>query len=131
MLPGLARRDEADAGVIRHALRVTVPVTQNAYIHPATHCASANTNPDQPPMGLRLRLKADYNISGLRGQAKVIAQALKTYGALVADNGGGSPKVFVGGAVDRGWNDDDLNGIKQIPASALEAVVTNPVVHGC
>lgn len=130
MLPGLARRDEADSGVIRHALRVTVPVTQNAYIHPATHAASSNTNPNQPPMGLRLRLKASYDISRLRGQAKVIAQALKTYGALVADNGGGSPKVFVGGATDLGWNDDDLNGIKSIPASALEAVVTNPVVHG-
>jgi hypothetical protein len=130
MLPGLARRDEADSGVIRHALRVTVPVTQNAYIHPATHAASSNTNPNQPPMGLRLRLKASYDISGLRGQAKVIAQALKTYGALVADNGGGSPRVFVGGATDPGWNDDDLNGIKSIPASALEAVVTNPVVHG-
>jgi len=131
MLPGLARRDEADAGAIKHALRVTVPVTQNAYIHPATHCASSNSNPDQPPMGLRLRLKEGYNISGLRGQAHAIAQALKTYGAIVADNGGGSPKVFVGGVVDKGWNDDDLNAIKQIPASALEAVVTNPVVHGC
>jgi hypothetical protein len=130
MLPGLARRDEADSGVIRHALRVTVPVTQNAYIHPATHAASSNTNPNQPPMGLRLRLKASYDISRLRGQARVIAQALKTYGALVADNGGGSPKVFVGGATDPGWNDDDLNSIKSIPASALEAVVTNPVVHG-
>ncbi len=130
MLPGLARRDEADSGVIKHALRVTVPVTQNAYIHPATHAASSNTNPNQPPMGLRLRLKASYDISRLRGQARVIAQALKTYGALVADNGGGSPKVFVGGATDMGWNDDDLNGIKSIPASALEAVVTNPVVRG-
>ena len=130
MLPGLARRDEADAGVIRHALRVTVPVTQKAYIHPATHWASSNTNPNQPPMGLRLRLKASYDISRLRGEARVIAQALKTYGALVADNGGGSPKVFVGGAVDAGWNDDDLEGLKSIPASALEAVVTNPVVRG-
>jgi hypothetical protein len=82
-------------------------------------------------MGLRLRLKASYDISKLRGQAHAIAQALKTYGALVADNGGGSPKGFVGGVVDKGWNDDDLNGIKQIAASALEAVVTNPVVHGC
>jgi hypothetical protein len=130
MLPGLARRDEADSGVIRHALRVTVPVTQRAYIHPATHWASSNTDPDEPPMGLRLRLKAGYDISRLRGQARAIAQALKTYGALVADNGGGSPKVFVGGATDMGWSDDDLNGLKSIPASALEAVVTNPVVRG-
>ena len=129
MLPGLARREEADSGVIRHALRVTVPTTQRAYIHPATHWASSNTNPDQPPMGLRLRLKASYDISGLRGHARAVAQALKTYGALVADNAG-SPRVYVGGEVDTGWNDDDLNGLKTIPASALEAVQTGPVVHG-
>jgi hypothetical protein len=129
ILPGLARRDEADSGAIRHALRITVPTTQKAYIHPATHWASSNTDPDQPPMGLRVRLKASYDISGLRGQARVVAQALKTYGALVADNSG-SARVYISGAVDRGWNDEDLNGIKQIPASALEAVVTNPVVRG-
>jgi hypothetical protein len=129
ILPGLARRDEADSGVIRHALRITVPTTQKAYIHPATHWASSNTDPDQPPMGLRVRLKASHDISGLRGQARVVAQALKTYGALVADNSG-SARVYISGAVDRGWNDEDLNGIKQIPASALEAVATGPVVRG-
>jgi hypothetical protein len=128
ILPGLARRDEADSGTIRHALRITVPVTQKAYIHPATHWASSNTDTDQPPMGLRVRLKASYDISRLTGQAHAIAQALKTYGALVADNSGGS-KVFVGGVVDRGWDDDALNGIKTIPASALEAVQTGPVVR--
>ena len=128
MLPGLARRDEADAGTINHALRITVPTTQKAYIHPATHWASSNTDPNQPPMGLRLRLNASYDISGLRGQAKAVAQALKTYGALVADNAG-SPRVYISGAVDRGWNDDDLNAIKQIPASALEAVQTGPVIR--
>jgi hypothetical protein len=129
MLPGLARRDETDAGVIRHALRITVPTTQRAYIHPATHWASSNTDADEPPMGLRVRLKASYDISGLHGQARVVAQALKTYGALVADNAG-SPRVYISGAVDLGWNDEDLNGLKTIPASALEAVQTSPVVRG-
>jgi hypothetical protein len=129
ILPGLARRDEADAGVIRHALRITVPTTQKAYIHPATHWASSDTDPNQPPMGLRLRLKAGYDITGLRGQARAVAQALKTYGALVADNAG-SPRVYISGAVDLGWNDSDLNGLKSIPASALEAVQTGPVVRG-
>jgi hypothetical protein len=129
ILPGLARRDEADSGVIRHALRITVPVTQRAYIHPATHWASSNTDPNQPPMGLRVRLKASYDIAGLHGQARTVAQALKTYGALVADNAG-SPRVYVGGEVSTGWNDDDLNGLKTIPASALEAVQTGPVLRG-
>ena len=128
ILPGLARREEADSGVIRHALRITVPVTQKAYIHPATHWASDNTDTDQPPMGLRVRLKASYDISGLRGHARAVAQALKTYGALVADNAG-SPRVYVGGAVDPGWDDEALNGIKTIPASALEAVQTSPVIR--
>jgi hypothetical protein len=73
ILPGLARREEADAGVIRHALRVSIPVTQKAYIDPATHWASSTTGPDQPPMGLRLRLQASYDIRGLRGHTRVIA----------------------------------------------------------
>jgi len=128
ILPGLARREEADSGVIRHALRITVPVTQKAYIHPATHWASDNTDTNQPPMGLRVRLKASYDISGLRGHARALAIALKTYGALVADNAGSS-RVYVGGAVDPGWDDEALNGIKAIPASALEAVQTGPVVR--
>ena len=129
MLPGLARRDEADAGLIRHALRITVPTTQRAYIHPATHWASSNTDPDEPPMGLRVRLKASYDISHLRGQARVVARALQTYGALVADNAG-SPRVYISGAVDTGWVDEDLGGLKAIPASALEAVRTGTVVRG-
>jgi hypothetical protein len=129
ILPGLARREEAASGAINHALRITVPTTQRAYIHPATHWASSNTDPDQPPMGLRVRLKASYDISGLAGQARAVAQALKTYGALVADNAG-SPRVYISGASDPNWNDEDLNAIKRIPASALEAVVTNPVVRG-
>ena len=91
-----------------------MPTTQKAYIHPATHWASSNTDPDQPPMGLRVRLKASYDISRLRGQARVVAQALKTYGALVADNAG-SPRVYISGAVDTGWVDDDLNGLKTHP----------------
>jgi hypothetical protein len=73
-------------------------------------------------------LKASYDISGLRGHARALAIALKTYGALVADNAGSS-RVYVGGAVDPGWDDEALNGIKSIPASALEAVQTGPVVR--
>jgi hypothetical protein len=77
-------------------------------------------------MGLRLRLKSSYDISAMYGQARVIARALQVYGALVADNTSGS-KVFISGTPDRGWDDRDLNQLKSIPASALEAVVTGPV----
>ena len=128
ILAGLARRDEADAGAIRHALRVTVPRTSDAYIHPATH-AAASGGPADPPMGLRLRLAAGYDISGLPPQARAVAQALKTYGALVADNSGGNPnRIYISGATDLGWDDDDLSALKGIPASALEAVQTGPVI---
>jgi hypothetical protein len=80
-------------------------------------------------MGLRVRLKPGYDISGLHGQARVIARALQVYGALVADNSGGS-KVFISGTPDPGWDDDDLDQLKSIPSSALEAVVTGPVHPG-
>ena len=128
ILAGLARHDEVAAGAIRHALRITVPRTSDAYIHPATHAAATGTAAD-PPMGLRLRLRADYPISGLGPQARAVAQALKTYGALVADNSGGNPnRIYVSGAQDLGWDDDDLGALKQIPASALQAVRTGPVI---
>lgn len=77
-------------------------------------------------MGLRLRLKASYNTNNLHGQARVIAQALQTYGALVADNSGGN-KVYISGTPDPAWDDDDLDQLKAIPASQLEAVVTGPI----
>ena len=129
MLPGLARVDEADAGAINHALRIAIPRTQKAYIHPATHAASSSTDPALPPMGLRLRLKASFNVAALTGQARVIARALQVYGAFVADNSGGS-RVFVSGTPDPGWNDADLDQLKRIPADALEAVETGPVIPG-
>jgi hypothetical protein len=124
ILPGLVRRDEASAGVIRHALRFTVQRTQRGYIHPATHYASSDTNPNLPPMGLRLRLKASYDIGGFTGHARVILQALRTYGMIVADNGS---SWFISGATDTGWDDDDVGQLKRVPGSAFEVVDTGPV----
>jgi hypothetical protein len=127
IFPGLARADEAvGRGVITHALRVTVPRTQKAYISPARHFASSDTDPDLPPMGLRLRLKASYDISRFHGQARVILTALKRYGMIVADNG--SP-WYVTGAPDRRWDDDDLHALGQVPGSAFEAVQSGPTVR--
>jgi hypothetical protein len=131
ILPGLARREELKKGGINHALRFTVSRTRRAYVWPARHFASSLTDASPPPMGLRLRLKAGYDSSGLAGQARAVAQALKTYGALVADNSGGNPdRIYISGSADVGWDDDDLAGLKQIPASALEAVQTGPVIPG-
>jgi len=127
IFPGLARYDEAAIeGEIRHALRVTVSSTQRAYIHPATHYASADTNANAPPMGLRLRLKADYDISGFTGASRTILVALKKYGMLVADNGG---DWFISGATDPRWNDEDLEQLKTVPGSAFEAVESGPLIY--
>lgn len=125
ILPGLVRYEEVNAGVINHAIRFTAPKTQKAYIHPATHDASSSTDPSLPPMGLRVRLKASYDISNLPPQAKVIAAAMKKYGMILADNGS---SWFFQGAYSPGWNDDDLNTLKNIPGSAFEAVATGSLV---
>jgi hypothetical protein len=127
IFPLLARYPEVSRGEIDHALRVTVPETQRGYIHPATHFASSSSDPSLPPMGLRLRLKAGYDLSGFHGQSLVILEALKRFGLIVADNG--SP-WFITGAPNSRWDDEDLEQIKQVPGSAFEAVETGPIIHG-
>ncbi len=124
ILPGLVRADEVLSGHVNHAIRFTASRSQNGYILPATHQAGSN-NPALPPMGLRVRLKANYDISQLTGQAKIIAQAMKTYGMILADNGS---NWFFQGATDPRWNDDQLNELKSIPGSAFEAVDTGAIV---
>ncbi len=124
ILPGLVRFDEVAGGVIRHAIRITFAQTRDGYILPATHAASSRTDATLPPMGMRLRLSADFNVSGLTGQARVIAVAMQEYGVIVADNGS---NWFFQGAPDPGWSDDDLNQLKSISGSNFEVVDTGPV----
>jgi hypothetical protein len=126
ILPLLARYPEVHAGQIDHALRVTVARTQAGYIHPATHLASSSEDPSLPPMGLRLRLKASFDLSGYRGQALVILRALERYGLIVADNGS---SWYITGAPDSRWNDEDLDQLKTVPGSAFEAVRSGPILH--
>jgi hypothetical protein len=127
IFPLLARYPEVATGEIDHALRVTVPDTQMGYIHPATHYASSSSNLDLPPMGLRLRLKASYNLASFTGESLVILEALKRYGLIVADNG--SP-WFITGAPNPHWNDEDLEQIKRVPGSEFEAVESGAILHG-
>ncbi len=124
ILPGLVRYDEVAAGAVQHALRFTVSRTQRGFILPATHAASSSTDPALPPMGLRLRMRADFDLSGYTGQALVILQGLKRYGMIVADNGS---SWFITGAADPRWNDDDLGQLKHVPGSAFEVVDTGPI----
>jgi hypothetical protein len=122
ILPGLARYDEVKAGEILHALRFTAPRTRTSYIYPARHQAGETSATALPPMGLRVRLRADVDISGYPRQARVILTALKRYGMILADNG--SP-WYVTGAPDPRWNDDQLHWLHRIHGSDFEVVDTS------
>ena len=120
ILPLLVRRDEVQAGEIRHALRFTANITQKAHLWPARHDASDNTNPDRPPMGARFRLKASVDISGYAPEIQVIFTALKRYGMFLADNGS---NWYVSGAHDMGWDDDLLvSAFSDLSGSDFEVV---------
>lgn len=121
IFPGLARYDEASTGVIRHALRFTASTTRRAYVPPATHWASSNTNANVPPMGMRVRLKASYVIpSTFSTESKAILQSMKTYGMLLADNGS---NWYVSGAPDPRWNNDKLvSELGSVKGSNFEVV---------
>jgi hypothetical protein len=121
ILPGLARYDEVAAGAINHALRFTVRRTRRAYIYPARHHASSLTDPNLPAMGQRMRLRAGVNISTLPPQARVIAQALTTYGMFVADNGS---DMFISGAPNASWSNDQLRALRTLRARDFEVVDT-------
>lgn len=125
ILAGLVRYEEVARGQIRHAIRITFSRTRAGYIIPATHFASNRTDADLPPMGMRLRLKASYDVSALTGQARVIATAMQQYGVIVADNGS---NWFFQGAPSSGWDDDDLDQLKSVPGTAFEVVDTGPVL---
>jgi hypothetical protein len=126
ILPGLARYDEVALGQIDHALRFTAPCTAPRYVYPARHEASTCSGPWLPPMGLRVRLKASVNISGLPYQARVVAEALKRYGMILADNG--SP-WFISGAPDRRWNNDALHLLDRLSGRDFEVVDTSSLPH--
>jgi hypothetical protein len=127
ILVGLARYEEVTAGLVSHALRFTASTTQTTFIHPATHQAGGTSSTSAPPMGLRLRLKASMCPGLLSGagtdhpEAKVIVQALCTYGMILADNGS---DFYISGSTDTRWNDDDLSYLKTIPGDDFEAITT-------
>ncbi len=121
ILPGLARYDEVAKGRIDHALRFTVKHTRRAYVWPARHFASDFTDPSLPPMGMRFRLKQSYRIDGFPRQARIVLQALKEYGMIVADNGA---NWYVSGAPDSRWSNDELHTLGRVPGSAFEVVET-------
>jgi hypothetical protein len=146
ILPGLARYSEVAAGAIDHALRFTAPCTGSRYVYPARHIApsclpctqhpasfdrmahesSGCGGPYAPPMGLRVRLKASVDISGLPHQARVVATALKRYGMILADNG--SP-WYISGEPSRHWNNDALHELDRLSGRDFQVVDTSSLPH--
>ena len=122
ILPGLVRYDEVAAGEIAHALRFTAPQTQRAFVWPARHFASDLTEARYPPMGLRLRLRADLDLSSFDPQVQVILRAMQRYGIILADNGSA---WYVSGAPDERWNNDVLRQLHQLTGDDFEAVATS------
>jgi hypothetical protein len=126
IFPGLARYDEVARGAIDHALRFTAERTRRAYIYPARHFASDSTDPALPPMGLRVRLKPSFDVSGFPRQARIVLVALKRYGMILADNGA---SWYVSGAPNPHWNDDALHTLGRVKGSDFEVVDTSSLPH--
>jgi hypothetical protein len=122
ILPALVRYGEVAQGVIRHALRFTAPHTRAAHVYPARHDASDSTSPNLPPMGLRLRLRRNFDVAGYPPQAAVILTALKRYGMLLADNG---LPWYVSGVPNRQWNNRELATLNRVKGFDFEVVDTS------
>jgi hypothetical protein len=121
IFPGLARYDEVRRGVIDHALRFTAQRTRRAYVYPARHYASNLTSSNLPPMGLRVRLKARFDVRSFPRQARIVLVALKRYGMIVADNGS---DWYITGVPNRGWSNDQLHTLARVKGSDFEVVET-------
>jgi hypothetical protein len=119
ILPGLLRYDEVQSGSITHAIRMTAESTDDSFVWPARHAASSSHNANLPPMGARFRLKASFDISKFSPQTQVVLRAMQQYGLILADNGS---NWFFGGTADPAWPDALIEQLKEVPASAFEAV---------
>jgi hypothetical protein len=128
ILPGLARYDEAvEKGEIRHALTFVAAGTAHGYVAPATHSSGTSDAPFAPPMGLRVRLRADYDVSRFKGASLAVVRALQKYGMFLTDNAAGQ-FWSIDGSLDPRWVVQDLDQLKSVPASAFE-VLQLGVVH--
>ncbi len=126
ILPGLVRYDEViEKGALEHAMRFTLAKSRRAYVPPASHWASSLRDDDLPPMGMRVRLKADFDTSAFAPEAKVILEALKKYGMILADNGSDN---FISGAPDDRWDVDALRQLMRVTTKDLEVVEMTDMV---
>lgn len=119
MLPGLVRWDEVAAGALHHAIRFTASRTRRATVWPARHFASSSSDPTRPAMGERFRLKASFVTAGFPPRIRVILEAMKRYGLILADNGS---NWYVSGVPDERWDNDELSILRELRGRDFEAV---------
>jgi len=124
IFPGLIRYDEVAAGHINHAIRFTLQFSRAAFVPPASHWASTSTQAMAAPMGMRLRLKSNFDVSTFSSTNQVILNAMKKYGMIMADNGS---SMYISGAPDDRWSNDDLHSLGSVTASDFEVVEMNPI----
>jgi hypothetical protein len=128
MFPGLIKFHEIDRGRVEHAIRLTVSKTRKACIYPATHLYAGHTDdPFFPAMGQRFRLKASVDISKMPKQAMPIAEALKKYGMIVADNG---RDWDICATPDKRINYDQMRALHKLKGSDFEVDVTTGEKEG-
>ncbi len=127
IFPGLVRYEEVAAGQIRHAIRFTAPKTRRSYVWPARHFASQSEDPALPPMGLRVRLRQDFDVSGFSVETQVILRALKRYGMMLADNG---QPWFITGAPHPRWDARRMvEEMRRVKGSDFEAVDVSSLIR--
>jgi hypothetical protein len=124
IFPGLVRFEEVLKGTIDHAIRFTLQSAnvKSAYVAPARHSVNSKGGQYSLPFGAKIRLKASFDISGYSANNKVILTAMKKYGLILADIGS---NMYITGAPDDRWNNDDLQKLGGIAASNFEVVKFN------
>jgi hypothetical protein len=130
VLPLLIRYEEVKKGTIDHAIRFTLGKSKvtRGYTSPASHLiGGTNTDESAPvPMGMRIRLKKDYDISGFSAPNQVILTAMKEYGLILTDIGS---DMYITGAPDEGWDNEDLNRLKNLKAGDFEVVQMGEIIY--
>lgn len=124
IFPGLVRYGEVAAGQINHAIRFTLQNSRAAFVPPAAHWAANSSNPLAAPMGMRMRLKASFDISSFSATNQVILKAMQQYGIIMADNGS---SMYISGAPDDRWDNSDLHNLGAVTTSDFDVVQMNPI----
>jgi hypothetical protein len=124
IFPGLVRYDEVATGQVRHALRFTLSQSRAAFVPPASHWAANSSNPSAAPMGMRMRLRAGFDVSAYSATNQVILNALKKHGMIMADNGS---NMFLSGTPDDRWDNNDIHSLDQLKTSDFEVIQMTPL----